>query len=131
MNKKYDPKKIELKWQRFWLKKKTFVAKDKGPKEMVLIEFPYPSGAGLHMGHMRPFIAGDVVSKYWKLKGKNVMYPIGWDAFGLPAENYAIKNKVHPSVSTAKNTKNAKKQLIEWGTGFDWSREINTTDPNY
>ncbi|HEY4512419.1 MAG TPA: alpha/beta fold hydrolase [Candidatus Paceibacterota bacterium] len=131
MNKKYDPKKIEKKWQKYWQSKKTFVAGDKGPKEMVLIEFPYPSGAGLHMGHMRPFIAGDVVSKYWKLHGKNVMYPIGWDAFGLPAENYAIKNKVHPSVSTAQNIKNAKKQLIEWGTGFDWSREINTTDPNY
>ncbi|MES2060120.1 MAG: class I tRNA ligase family protein [Patescibacteria group bacterium] len=129
--KKYDPKKIEPKWQKHWLSKKIFQAKDKGEKKLVLIEFPYPSGAGLHMGHMRPFIAGDVVSKYWKQRGFDVMYPMGWDAFGLPAENYAIKNKVHPSVSTAQNIKNAKKQLLGWGTGFDWSREINTTDPDY
>jgi len=138
--KPYDPKKIEAKWQKFWLAKKTFVAKEGNPKssgldrakgKMVLVEFPYPSGAGLHMGHMRPFIAGDVVSKYYKLRGHNVMYPMGWDAFGLPAENFAIKNKVHPSVSTAQNVKNAKKQLLSWGTGFDWSREVNTTDPSY
>lgn len=131
--KTYDPKKIEKKWQNFWLEKKTFFAneKSKGKKKMVLIEFPYPSGAGLHMGHMRPFIAGDVTSKYFKLNGFNTMYPIGWDAFGLPAENYAIKNKVHPSVSTKKNISNAKKQLQSWGTGFDWGREIDTTDPEY
>ncbi len=127
----YDPKKIEPKWQKYWLKKLTFKAKDKGNKKMILVEFPYPSGTGLHMGHMRPFIAGDVVSKYYKLLGFDVMYPMGWDAFGLPAENFAIKNKVHPSVSTAKNVANAKKQLLSWGTGFDWSREINTTDPSY
>ncbi len=130
---KYDPKKIEAKWQKFWLDKKTFFAdqKSKGKKKFVLVEFPYPSGAGLHMGHMRPFIAGDTTSKYWRLKGFNTMYPMGWDAFGLPAENYAIKNKVHPSVSTKQNVANAKKQLLSWGTGFDWSREINTTDPDY
>lgn len=127
----YNPAKIEPKWQKEWLKKKTFETKDKGPKKMILIEFPYPSGAGLHMGHMRPFIAGDVTSKYFRMQGFNTMYPIGWDAFGLPAENYAIKNKVHPKVSTAKNVANAKKQLLSWGTGFDWSREINTTDPEY
>ncbi len=131
MRKAYDPKKIEPKWQKFWLSKKTFEAKDKGDKKMILVEFPYPSGAGLHMGHMRPFVAGDVVSKFYKLRGFDVMYPMGWDAFGLPAENFAIKNKVHPSVSTAQNVKNAKKQLISWGTGYDWSREINTTDPEY
>ncbi|MFM2357484.1 MAG: hypothetical protein RJA61_221 [Candidatus Parcubacteria bacterium] len=131
--KEYDHKKIESKWQKFWAKEKVFSADDKSDaeKKFVLIEFPYPSGTGLHMGHMRPFIAGDVVSKYWKLKGKNVMYPIGWDAFGLPAENFAIKNKVHPSVSTKKNIANAKKQLQSWGTGFDWTREINTTNPEY
>ncbi len=130
---KYDPKKIEQKWQKSWLSKKTFNAKEnsKKSKKTILVEFPYPSGTGLHMGHMRPFVAGDVVSKYFHLKGENVMYPIGWDAFGLPAENFAIKNKVHPSVSTKKNIANAKKQLISWGTGFDWSREINTTDPEY
>ncbi len=130
---KYDPKKIEKKWQNKWIKDKTFVApnKSKAKKKMVLVEFPYPSGAGLHMGHMRPFIAGDVTAKYFRLKGFNTMYPMGWDAFGLPAENYAIKNKVHPSISTKQNVANAKKQLLSWGTGFDWSREINTTDPEY
>ncbi len=132
-NKKYDHLKIEQKWQKYWEKNKTFVAKDisEKPKKYVLIEFPYPSGAGLHMGHLRPYVAGDVVSKYWKLKGFNTLYPIGWDAFGLPAENYAIKNKIHPSISTEKNIENAKKQLLNWGIGFDWSREINTTDPEY
>lgn len=129
--KAYDPKKIEPRWQKYWQSKKIFQAKNKGKKKLVLVEFPYPSGAGLHMGHMRPFIAGDVVSKYYKQKGFDVMYPMGWDAFGLPAENFAIKNKVHPSVSTKKNVANAKKQLLSWGTGYDWSREINTTDPNY
>lgn len=130
---KYDPKKIEKKWQKFWLEKKTFFAPNKSTKQkkLVLIEFPYPSGAGLHMGHMRPFIAGDVTSKFFKLKGFNTMYPMGWDAFGLPAENYAIKNKIHPSVATKKNIANAKKQLTSWGTGFDWGREIDTTDPDY
>lgn len=128
----YDPKKIEGKWQKEWSKKKTFEVKNnKGKKKMILVEFPFPSGAGLHMGHMRPFIAGDVTSKYFRLRGFNTMYPIGWDAFGLPAENFAIKNKVHPKVSTAKNIANAKKQLLSWGTGYDWSREINTTDPEY
>jgi len=128
----YDPKKIEGKWQKEWQSKKTFEVKNSGgKKKMILVEFPFPSGAGLHMGHMRPFIAGDVTAKYFKLRGFNAMYPIGWDAFGLPAENYAIKNKVHPKVSTAKNIANAKKQLLSWGTGYDWSREINTTDPEY
>ncbi|MES2224050.1 MAG: class I tRNA ligase family protein [Patescibacteria group bacterium] len=130
--KNYDPKKIEKAWQAEWLKKKTFEVKNNnGKKKLVLVEFPFPSGAGLHMGHMRPFIAGDVTTKYFKLRGFNAMYPIGWDAFGLPAENFAIKNKVHPKVSTAKNIANAKKQLLSWGTGYDWSREINTTDPEY
>ncbi len=130
--KKYDPKKIEGRWQKKWQSEKTFVTKDSGAKEKyILVEFPYPSGAGLHMGHMRPYMAGDISAKYWRLKGYNTMYPIGWDAFGLPAENYAIKNKVHPEVSTKKNIANAKRQLASWGTGFDWSREINTTDPDY
>ncbi len=129
----YDHSKIEAKWQKAWAAKKAFVSKNdsKDPKKYILIEFPYPSGAGLHMGHMRPYIAGDVVSRYFRLKGFNAMYPIGWDAFGLPAENYAIKNKVHPRVSTAANVANAKKQLLSWGVGFDWSREVNTTDPAY
>lgn len=131
--KKYDPKKIEAKWQKQWLSKKIFAAKDnsKQKKKFVLVEFPFPSGSSLHMGHLRPYTAGDIVSKYHKMKGENVVYPIGWDAFGLPAENFAIKNKVHPEISTKKNVANAKRQLQNWGIGFDWSREINTTDPKY
>jgi leucyl-tRNA synthetase len=130
---KYNPQKIEKKWQKYWLAKKTFVAKDfsKKKKKYVLVEFPYPSGAGLHMGHLRPYVAADVFSRFNRLQGKETIFPIGWDAFGLPAENYAIKNKVHPSVSTKKNVAAAKKQLESWGMSFDWSREVNTTDPSY
>ncbi len=131
--KKYNHKLIEKKWQDFWMKNKIFFSKneDKNNKKYVLTEFPYPSGAGLHMGHLRPYVAGDVVSRYFRMKGKNVLYPMGWDAFGLPAENFAIKHGVHPKISTAKNIKNAKKQLLGWGMGFDWFREINTTDTPY
>lgn len=130
--KQYDPKKIEAKWQKYWAENQTFFANDKGDKKKyVLVEFPYPSGEGLHMGHLRPYVAGDVYSRYWRLKGYDVMYPMGWDAFGLPAENFAIKKGVHPKVSTAQNVANAKRQIQSWGLGFDWSREINTTDPEY
>ncbi len=131
--KKYNPLQIEKKWQKYWQQKKTFVAKDfsKNPKKYVLVEFPYPSGEGLHMGHLRPYIAGDIYSRFLRMKGHEVLYPIGWDAFGLPAENFAIKHHIHPSISTAKNIKNAKAQLESWGTSFDWSREVNTTDPDY
>ncbi len=130
---KYDHKKIEAKWQKFWLTKKTFFAKDfsKKPKKYVLVEFPYPSGAGLHMGHLRPYVAGDVYSRYHRMKGFETLFPIGWDAFGLPAENYAIKMGVHPSKTTETNIKNAKKQMLSWGLSFDFSREVNTTDPSY
>lgn len=130
---KYDPKKIEAKWQKAWAAKKLFAAKDnsKKPKQYVLVEFPYPSGAGLHMGHLRPYVAADVYARFNRMQGKETLFPIGWDAFGLPAENYAIKNGVHPSVSTKKNVSNAKKQMLSWGLSFDWSREINTTDPSY
>ncbi len=130
---KYNHSKIEKKWQRYWAAKKVFQAKDfaKKPKKYVLAEFPYPSGAGLHMGHLRPYVAADVLSRFHRLSGKEVLFPIGWDAFGLPAENYAIKMGVHPSITTKKNISNAKKQMLSWGLSFDWSREINTTDPNY
>jgi leucyl-tRNA synthetase len=130
---KYDFKKIEKKWQEAWEKEELYRADDNSKKEKkyILIEFPYPSGEGLHMGHLRPYVAGDVYSRYLRMRGYEVMYPIGWDAFGLPAENYAIRNGVHPSISTARNIKNAKEQLKSWGIGFDWSREINTTDPEY
>jgi leucyl-tRNA synthetase len=131
--KKYSPQQIEKKWQKFWQTHKTFAAKDfaKKPKKYILVEFPYPSGEGLHMGHLRPYVAGDTYSRFKRLQGYNVMYPMGWDAFGLPAENFAIKHGVHPSVSTAKNIKNAKRQIQSWGLSFDWGREVNTTDPNY
>lgn len=130
---KYNPAKIESKWQKIWQDKKVFVAKDnsKKTKKYVLVEFPYPSGAGLHMGHLRPYVAGDVYSRYLRMRGHEALYPIGWDAFGLPAENYAIKMGVHPSITTKKNVANAKKQMLSWGLSFDWSREINTTDPDY
>lgn len=130
---KYNHSKIEKKWQKQWLESKVFEAKDssKKPKKFVLVEFPYPSGAGLHMGHLRPYVAADVYSRYFRMKGYEVLFPIGWDAFGLPAENYALKMGVHPSKTTAQNIKNAKKQLHSWGISFDWSREINTTDPQY
>ena len=130
---KYNPEKIERKWQRYWETKKFYNAKDKAPKEKkyVLIEFPYPSGEGLHMGHLRPYVAGDTYSRYQRMNGYEVMYPVGWDAFGLPAENFAIKKGIHPKISTVQNIKNAKGQLKSWGLSFDWSREINTTDPGY
>ncbi|MFA5991199.1 MAG: leucine--tRNA ligase [Candidatus Doudnabacteria bacterium] len=130
---KYDHKKIESRWQEYWEKNKTFSAKDnsKKPKKYVLVEFPYPSGAGLHMGHLRPYVAGDVYSRYNRMKGFETLFPMGWDAFGLPAENYAIKMGVHPSITTASNIKNAKRQIKSWGLSFDWDREVNTTDPEY
>ena len=115
--KKYNHLQIEKKWQKFWVKHKTFFAKNfskstKGrTKKFILVEFPYPSGAGLHMGHLRPYVAGDVFSRYQRLAGKEVLFPMGWDAFGLPAENYALKMGVHPSITTKKNIANAKKQM--------------------
>ena len=129
----YNPQKIEKKWQEHWRKEKLFFADDKSAKEkkFILVEFPYPSGDGLHMGHMRSYVAGDVYSRYWRMKGKEVMYPIGWDAFGLPAENYAIQHGVHPTVSTKKNIDSMRAQMDALGLSFDWSREVNTTDPEY
>lgn len=131
--KKYNPSQIEKKWQEYWVVNKTFGATENSGKEKkyVLIEFPFPSGDGLHMGHMRSYTAADVVSRYYRMQGKEVLYPIGWDAFGLPAENYAIKHGVQPAVSTAKNISNIKKQCQRLGYSFDWSREVNTTDPEY
>ncbi len=130
---KYNPSEIEPKWQKYWLDHGTFKAENNSvkSKKYVLVEFPYPSGAGLHMGHVRPFTAGDVLSRYYRHTGYEVMYPFGWDAFGLPAENYAIKMGVQPEVSTAQNIANARRQVVSWGVSFDWSREVNTTDPAY
>jgi len=130
--KNYDHKKIEKKWQKEWEKKGVYKAKDgKGKKFYSLVEFPYPSGDGLHVGHPRPYIAMDVISRKRRLEGYNVLFPIGWDAFGLPTENYAIKTGIHPKVVTKKNTDNFRKQIQMLGISFDWNREINTTDPEY
>lgn len=130
---KYDFSGIEKKWQAVWEKEQIYFAQDNSKKEKkyILIEFPYPSGEGLHMGHLRPYVAGDVYSRFLRMRGYEVMYPIGWDAFGLPAENFAIKKGIHPRVTTAENIENAKRQIKSWGIGFDWLREVNTTDPDY
>jgi leucyl-tRNA synthetase len=130
---KYDPSKIEKKWQDKWEADGSFTTRDDSPKEKkyLLIEFPYPSGDGLHVGHIRSWTAMDVVARKLRAQGKNVLYPIGWDAFGLPAENYAIKTGVHPKQTTKQNTDNFRRQIKNIGISFDWSREINTTDPGY
>ncbi len=129
----YDFKRIDKKWQKYWEDNKTFEAKtgENKKKSFLLIEFPYPSGQGLHVGHPRSYTALDSVARKRRLQGENVLFAIGWDAFGLPAENYAIKNHVHPEIITAKNIANFKRQLKSIGFSFDWSREINTTDPDY
>jgi leucyl-tRNA synthetase len=129
----YDHKKIEKKWQTFWEKKGIYHAKDfsKKPKYYSLVEFPYPSGAGLHIGHPRSYTGMDIVSRKRRMEGYNVLYPIGWDAFGLPTENYAIKTGKDPRIVTKKNTDIFRRQLKSIGFSFDWSREINTTDPKY
>lgn len=129
----YNPNAIEKKWQKIWEEEKTFKTEIDQEKEKfyALIEFPYPSGQGLHVGHPRPYTALDIVSRKRRLQGYNVLYPIGWDAFGLPTENYAIKNKVHPSIVTAENIAHFKEQMKSIGFSFDWDREINTTDPKY
>lgn len=131
--KPYDHKKIEKKWQKEWDKKKLFEAKidSKRPKFYTLMEFPYPSGDGLHVGHVRGFTAMDIIARKKRAEGHNVLYPIGWDAFGLPTENYAIKTGIQPEKVTKKNTEIFKKQFKSLGLSFDWSREINTTDPKY
>jgi leucyl-tRNA synthetase len=129
----YDHKKIESKWQKEWDKKKIYQASNTSKKKKFysLIEFPYPSGAGLHVGHPRPHIGMDVISRKRRMKGYNVLYPIGWDAFGLPTENYAIKTGIPPAKVTKQNTDTFRRQIKMLGTSFDWSREINTTDPAY
>ncbi len=131
--KSYDFQAIEKKWQKYWDDHKTFHAENDytKPKYYALIEFPYPSGQGLHVGHPRPYTALDIVARKRRMEGYNVLFPIGFDAFGLPTENFAIKNHVHPAVVTAKNIAHFKEQLKSLGLSFDWDREINTTDPDY
>jgi len=135
--KEYDHKKIEKKWQTFWERKKVFQAQNEKNNQSSkkkfynLIEFPYPSGAGMHVGHIRSNTAMDIISRKRRMEGYNVLFPIGWDAFGLPTENYAIKTGVHPIKVTKQNTDTFRRQLKALGFSFDWSREVNTTDPKY
>ncbi|MDD7152822.1 MAG: class I tRNA ligase family protein, partial [Faecalibacterium prausnitzii] len=130
---KYDYKAVEAKWQKVWEDEKTFHAEidHSKPKFYALVEFPYPSGAGLHVGHPRSYTALDVVSRKRRKNGYNVLYPMGWDAFGLPTENFAMKNHIHPAIVTKSNVDHFRAQLKALGFSFDWDREINTTDPKY
>ncbi len=130
---KYNHSEVEKKWQKIWDDKQVFRVENDytKPKYYALVEFPYPSGQGLHVGHPRPYTAMDIVSRKRRLQGYNVLFPMGWDAFGLPTENYAIKNKIHPEVVTKQNVARFKEQLHTLGLSFDWSREVNTTDPDY
>ena len=133
MERVYNPKEIEQKWQKIWDDEKAFAASDdySKPKYYALVEFPYPSGQGLHVGHPRPYTALDIGARKRRMEGYNVLYPMGWDAFGLPTENYAIKNHIHPKIVTKNNVHRFKEQLHSLGYSFDWDREINTTDPEY
>src|SRR3989338_7838528 len=130
---KYDHKQIEAKWQKSWEETGLYKTTEDATKKKcyVLDMFPYPSGVALHVGHPKGYIATDVYSRYKKMNGFNILHPMGWDAFGLPAENYAIKNKIHPRVAVDKNIKRYKSQLSMLGFNYDWSREIDTTDPAY
>ena len=133
MSELYNHKVVEKKWQNVWDDKKAFATTNdySKPKFYALVEFPYPSGQGLHVGHPRPYTALDIVARKRRMQGYNVLYPMGWDAFGLPTENYAIQNKIHPKIVTKNNVARFKEQLHSLGYSFDWDREVNTTDPNY
>ncbi|HAW58142.1 MAG TPA: leucine--tRNA ligase, partial [Bacteroidales bacterium] len=129
----YNFKDIELKWQKYWSEHKTFKAGNTSekPKFYVLDMFPYPSGAGLHVGHPLGYIASDVYARYMRLKGYNVLHPMGYDAFGLPAEQYAIQTGTHPEITTRKNIERYRSQMDRIGFSYDWDREIRTCDPSY
>ena len=129
----YNHREVETKWQKIWDDEKAFQTSSDytKPKYYALVEFPYPSGQGLHVGHPRPYTALDIVARKRRMQGYNVLYPMGWDAFGLPTENYAIKNHIHPRIVTKNNVERFKGQLHSLGYSFDWEREINTTDPRY
>lgn len=130
---RYNPKDIEPKWQKRWADAKIYKATDQSdkPKKYILEYFPYPSGAAMHVGHVRNYTIGDAVSRYYRMQGYNVLHPMGWDAFGLPAENYAIKTGISPQQAIAENTSKFKAQLTQMGFSYDWSREVNSSDPNY
>src|SRR3989338_7485234 len=124
---------VETRWMQRWVDDKLYQAHDHTdkPKFYVLDMYPYPSGAGLHVGHVEGYTATDIISRYKRMSGFEVLHPMGWDAFGLPTENYALKNKVHPRIAVEKNVTRFKNQLELMGFDYDWSREINTSDPNY
>ncbi|HLB65988.1 MAG TPA: leucine--tRNA ligase, partial [Candidatus Saccharimonadales bacterium] len=130
---RYNPKEIEPRWQKKWAESKIYQATEdiSKPKRYVLEYFPYPSGAAMHVGHVRNYTIGDAIARFNRMRGHNVLYPMGWDAFGLPAENYAIKTGISPKEAVAKNVKHFKQQLMQMGFSYDWSREINSTDPDY
>ena len=129
----YDPSRLEKKWQTYWEENQTFRAEvdPTRPKYYVLDMFPYPSGDGLHVGHPEGYTATDIIARYKRMRGFNVLHPMGWDAFGLPAEQYAIKTGTHPRITTQNNIENFKRQIQSLGFSYDWSREIDTTDPRY
>src|SRR3989338_9894028 len=130
---RYDHKAVEKKWQSFWEKEKTFAAHDEAEveRQYVLDMFPYPSGEGLHVGHPEGYTATDIYCRYLRMKGVNVLHPMGWDAFGLPTENYAIKLKRNPKEVATENIDNFRRQVKSLGFSYDWSRELNTSDPSY
>src|SRR6202049_1496071 len=129
----YNPKAIEPRWQKYWLENKTFRTPDLSdkPKTYILDMFPYPSGAGLHVGHPEGYTATDILCRYLRMKGKNVLHPMGWDAFGLPAEQYAIETGTHPRATTERNIAEFRRQIKMLGFSYDWDREIDTPDPGY
>ena len=130
----YHPQRIEPKWQAYWENQKTFRVQDlvpDRPKLYVLDMFPYPSGAGLHVGHPEGYTATDIVCRFKRMRGFNVLHPMGWDAFGLPAEQYAVKTNTHPSVTTRANIETFRRQIKSLGFSYDWDREVDTTDPSY
>jgi hypothetical protein len=139
MSAKYVPSEIEPKWQEFWAKEKTFQVGNPGdpgfdaskPKYYILDMFPYPSGAGLHVGHPEGYTATDILARWKRMQGFNVLHPMGWDAYGLPAEQYAVQTGTHPAVTTKNNVANMKRQIQALGFSYDWSREVDTTDPHY
>ena len=130
---RYNPKDIETKWQQVWEESRIYRASDDSskPKKYILEYFPYPSGAAMHVGHVRNYTIGDALARFNRMNGYNVLHPMGWDAFGLPAENYAIKTGISPRQAIDQNTARFKEQLMQMGFSYDWSREIDSTDPNY
>src|SRR5438270_9089838 len=129
----YNPQAIEPRWQRFWQDRRTFATPDTAdkPKYYILDMFPYPSGAGLHVGHPEGYTATDILARYRRMTGHHVLHPMGWDAFGLPAEQYAIQTGTHPAATTARNIATFKRQIQSLGFSYDWDREVDTTDPGY